>query len=75
MEPGYQSIPEHATLPDGPRCDGFYWYQESLTSKPQVVRVSRCGIGLIKWHYFRAGDSNGYVLEPGRGRWAYCRMV
>ncbi len=68
-----ESIPEHAKL-DSPASEGFYWYQESKGTRPQVVRVSRCGDGLIKWYYFRAGDAHPYVLEPGRGAWAYCRM-
>lgn len=70
----YQFIPQHALL-ESPTSEGFYWYQSSPTSRPEIVRVSREGTGLIKWYYYRTGDSHPYVLEPGRGRWAYCRMV
>ena len=70
----HQFIPQHALLPDGPTSEGFYWYQESETSRPEVVRVLKTGSGLIKWYYYRTANTHGYVLEPGRGRWAYCQM-
>lgn len=70
----YNFIPQHYRL-DSPTSEGFYWYQESEHGQPEIVRVSRCGEGLIKWYYYRTGDNHAYVLEPGRGCWAYCSMV
>lgn len=70
----YKSIPTCAKL-DGPTSEGFFWYQELPTSKPEVVLVSRRDGGLTRWYYLRHSDNCVYAVEPNRGCWAHCFMV